>query len=183
MSQRYALNCPNCQMQIEVEARQAGQSMNCPGCSTVFDAPTLRQMKRLTGNLATGDRNRTKSGANFARNGVFSLGILLAILGLAAGISLFLYSSSMMIEGDLDEVVKSFNQPVAELNALQLWENWDGIREDPALPAWEQSEWQSVVINGRVLRIVSWIFIAIGAAGVAMSVFALLGGRSQASPA
>ncbi len=183
MSQRYAVNCPNCQMQNEVEARQAGQSMNCPGCEKVIDVPTLRQMQQLTGNLGKLDRGRSGGGTNFARNGLFSLGMFLAILGLAAGISLFVYSSSMMIGDDLDEIVDSFNQPVAELSPLQLWENWDGIREEPGLPAWEQSEWLSVVINGRVLRIVAWVFVAIGAVGLMMAVFALMGGRPKVTKA
>lgn len=103
------------------------------------------------------------------------------LLGLAAGLALFFYSGTMMIGGEVDNLVAEFNEPVNSFNALQLWENWDGIREDPALPVWEQSEWQTTVQNGQILRLVAWAFLALGSGGLLLVVVAFFSGKPRSS--
>ena len=143
----HLLLCPACEHKIEVETRQAGQSLQCSGCGIDVEAPKLGELRKLP--VAQTDlQTASKKSVSGIRKVLFAVGLGMAVLFGAAGLSLHLYARSLYVPVDVASILEKSQQEAEKLTDVEVYQIASDInrvqtttdfREPPFLKANKQS--------------------------------------------
>ena len=92
MATKYLLPC-DCGKAVPIETSQAGEQVGC-ACGATLDIPTLRGIKQLAVEEPTSDA-KPKAEWNALSGSMFSVGLLLAVIGVTAA-SYYFYQASLL---------------------------------------------------------------------------------------
>lgn len=165
MSLRYLFPCPECDHQLEVTPRQAGQDLTCPQCSHSIEAPKLGKMKQLEVLGATQNRAVSKSGGSL-RNMLFVVGLLIAIVGGAGGYFVYQYADSLIFEIDYEEEEEKFNAEVDMLTPGQVVALYDEMNIEAGLGEWYEPNFVRYNIEGGHLKKFAYGLFGLAGLGV-----------------
>ena len=141
MSLRYLFPCSNCQYKFELESKQAGQDLVCPSCEATVLAPklgTLKQLEPVDSLSDSGHRsNQTKdSNSRSLRNLLFVSGLALAVLAGAAGLALYQFAQSKVIEFDVEGRLAEVEKWVDEQPPANILGTFVTMDVGKGLPEW-----------------------------------------------
>ena len=144
MSLRYLFPCSNCQYKFELESKQAGQDLVCPSCEATVLAPKLGTLKQLepVDSLSDSEHrsNQTKdSNSRSLRNLLFVSGLALAVLAGAAGLALYQFAQSKVVEFDVEGRLAEFETSIDELPPTVVLQTYVGMNVDKGLPEWVEA--------------------------------------------
>lgn len=173
MSLRYLFPCGNCDHVFELVAKQAGQDLKCPDCAVVSSAPKLGSLRQLE---TTGDSDPTsgRSANGGAKNGLFVVGLALAIFAGAAAVGLYQYGGSMINEFDIHQVVDNFDQWMDDRSPAEVVAVYEGLNIDEGLGDWEEQPHVGNNRQGKILQNVSYGLMGLSGIGVLLLVGSLL---------
>ena len=141
MSPRYLFPCPNCDHKFELVSKQAGQELACPDCSNAVEAPKLGTLKQLElaesgqegGDHSSGGRN---GNSGSLKNLVFVGGLALAIIAGAAGLALYQYAKSKVVEFDLAGNLEEYETWIDEQPPTGVLGSYVEMGTSQGLPEW-----------------------------------------------
>lgn len=166
MSPRYLFPCENCQYSFELVARQAGQNLECPKCKQEMEAPVLGKMRQLE---LVGDSeakpSRPESGRGL-KNYLFVCGLATAILAGAAGGWLYHYSTAMIFDYDVSEIMDEYDIWVDGLSPAQVVDEYENSNVDQGLGDWQELPATSSTKQGRILQGFSYGLMALAGVGL-----------------
>jgi len=179
MKNAHLWNCPNCDLANPVEPRQAGQSLVCAGCKKEFEAPKLRELTQLPLSNPEGKPSKQVSGSakQTGSSAMFAIGLAMAIIGGAAGGTLYRYASSLIPDISPDEYVARQNELLDTVPINQLYARWEELYAQRHVPEWQESEVKSLYKQSGYLKTIATGLLAVAAGGVLMTGFSLLSSR------
>ena len=163
----YLLPCPNCQHSIELQTRQAGQSISCPQCSTSFDAPRLGELKQLPQKESEdAPSNHSQNSSSQLKRWLFTLGLAFAVLFGCAGAGLYWYAGSIQREVDADTAVASQAADIDNLTDAEVYQVAATINSEDTLGEYFQP---AVIKNnkqGEILKFIAYGLLALAGVGL-----------------
>ena len=108
-SNLYLLPCPQCQHSLEVQSRQAGQTVQCSECQHSFDAPRLGELKNLQQVVATETGSASSAPSSMLKRWLFTLGLAMTVLLGASGVGVYQFASSIQNEINLEKALEELS--------------------------------------------------------------------------
>ena len=141
MSLHYLYPCSNCEHKFELVTKQAGQDLVCPSCGAANLAPKLGTLKQLEQvDSAGGSKPRAsqtrKSNAGSWKNALFVSGLALAVLAGAAGVGLYQFAQSKVIEFDVEGRLAEVEKWVDEQPPANILGTFITMDVGKGLPEW-----------------------------------------------
>ncbi len=146
MSVKYLLPCPSCGEKIPVETAQAGQEINCK-CGSNVPVPTMAGIRALQRSAPSPEERRPPSRWE-ARHGVLLVGAAITCAAL------------VMTANVYNRRPRSID--VEELHPLQVWMEWQYLREGVRRPSFEPNVIQMMYGHYRRWMNVSLAIVAVG---------------------
>jgi hypothetical protein len=171
MTFRFKFPCPHCQQASELSPSQAGQETVCQSCKGSFEAPklqTLREYPRI------GEAVKSVAYADqYLSRAIFSGGLIAALLGLAAGISLYLYANYLSGMVNFDGGMNYISGQAEAINPAEVYREWYFVETMDEFEEWIEHPAVSAQAQGNILKYVAYLLLALGIAGL----LAMLGSR------
>ena len=141
MSLRHLFPCSQCEHKFELVNKQAGQDLVCPNCGAAGQAPKLGTLKQLELVDSESDSKRPANQTQISssgswRNVLFVSGLALAILAGAAGLALYQYAQSKVIEFDVAGRVEAYEKLIDELSPTGVLGTYVNADLSQGLPEW-----------------------------------------------
>ncbi len=156
MSTKHLLPC-RCGKKIEVDVRQAGQTITCQ-CGAMVDVPTMRQVRQLERAATTGGKTAPRWSP--LQGAVFAAGVLIAVISLSVLVVLFV--RRIGIDTGKPEVdLKVHADWIHSQDVDTLWEEW---MSDLAVQPLRRMDPEYLVNRRRVARLDFYMLIAAGTA-------------------
>jgi len=179
MAIRYLFPCPSCQRPSELSPSQAGQEIECFGCKNSYEAPklqTLREFPRI------GETSKSVAYADqYLSRAIFSGGLIAALAGLVAGISLYLYANYLTgmvnFEGGMDFIADQ----AQTLSPTEVYREWYFVEAKGELEEWMEHPAVGFQAQGRILKIVAYLLLGMGTLGLLSMFGSRFIGRTQKS--
>ncbi len=173
MAIRYKLSCPECDNHLEVETRNAGQDLNCESCNQPIVVPKLgdlRKLPQVEGSLPTRKRARSP-----LASWLFSGGLLLAVLALAAGGGLYYYAEAyLQYPVDFDQELQETNALIDDYESYKLWDTWQTEVKNMDLGEWREHPLIRYNKQSTILKNFAYGFFAAAGAGLLMVVGSMM---------
>ncbi len=166
MSQMFSVPCPHCQYVLTIAAKHAGQQLLCPGCQKSFDAPKLRDLKASVPSPVTATKPHSDARPSLLKAGMFSLGLVLLIVGSISGYFLWQYAGELISPADEHQRAIAFGNTFADSSPAEVWQFMESVVANRELPPFEQAEWRTQDELGRFLRNVSYGLFGLAALGL-----------------
>ena len=119
-SNLYLLPCTQCEHPLEVQTRQAGQTVQCSECGHSFEAPRLGELKNLEQVAAVETRSAASAPSSILKRWMFTLGLAMAVLLGASGVGVYQFASSIQREIDPDKSLQEINEKIDQFSAAEL---------------------------------------------------------------
>lgn len=168
MPPQYLLPCDNCNHQLIIVPKQAGQDLECPQCQHPVEAPKLGEMKQLEVVGGTEPVKRPAASSGGLRNLLFVIGLGMAIICGATGYFVNRYASELVYEIDYDQEQKDFEEEVDNLNSAQVVALYEAMQIENGLGEWYEPPYVRYNTQGAILRNVSYGVIGLSGLGVLM---------------
>jgi len=168
MPPQYLFPCDNCNHQLIVVPRQAGQNLTCPQCQHFVEAPKLGEMKQLEMVGGTEPVNRPAASSGGLRNLLFVVGLAMAIICGATGYLVNRYASALIFEIDYDQEQKEFEEEVDHLNSAQVVALYEAMQIEKGLGEWYEPNYVRYNTQGAILRKISYGVFGLAGLGLLM---------------
>lgn len=167
MAKRFLLPCEKCDQKLEVEARQAGRTIDCPECSSPVEVPTFRVMKTLAA-VDDSEEGDAISEPNPLKGILFAAGLGLAVIAGLGGWALYNYASNMVAFNtfETDEWSQLSDETMDDATVAELWDGWLNTIDRGDLPDWQEPEWNRYYKQGQILLNVSYGIFGVAALGL-----------------
>ena len=170
-SNLYLLPCAECQHPLEVQTRQAGQSLTCPQCNHSFDAPRLGELKRLQQVDSGASPQSGGSGrgtTSMLKRWLFTLGLAMAVLLGAAGIGVYQFATSIQREIDADGALELYESDIDKLTDAEVYQVAATYGEDETIGEYYQPSTVKSNKQGEILEYVAFGLMGLAAIGLFM---------------
>lgn len=166
MPSRFLFPCPNCNLNIELVATQAGQSIECPECNLETEAPKLGTLRQLP--VVEQAQSPKKSRNSGFKRSLFTAGLAILVLMGGIGAALYNYASSMIVDPQLDLVFASMTEELEKKQAPELLDIWAQMRFEEGIGEWREMGYARYRTQGTILRRVSYGLFGIASIGLLM---------------
>ena len=173
-SNLYLLPCAECQHPLEVQTRQAGQTLNCPQCNHSFDAPRLGELKRLQPVSSEGSPHSGGGSTSILKRWLFTAGLAMAVLLGAAGFGVYQYASSIQQEIDAEGAMELYETDIDKLTDAQVYQVAAAYDTDQSIGEYFQPDAVKSNKQGEILEYVAFGLMGLGAVGLLMLVASFL---------
>ena len=162
----YEYSCPHCSGGVPLKTTQAGQAVDCPHCSTSFDAPQLGQLRQCPVVDQTGGR-RVRGTASMAGRYLFAAGLTLAMVAGIAAWQLHQFANSLMHDVDVGMYMEELEAEMDQQSSAGIYYTATQITRDMPL---EYRELPYLRDNrqGTILSWFAWGLWGLTGIGVAM---------------
>lgn len=169
MAAQYAWKCPQCEADIELSATQAGQQLACPACDASLTLPKLGVIKGLpvVGGVEAGP-TRPRSGSVPLKSWLFAGGLLLAVLGIVAGLAAQYRANQYHVPVDLDAVLESEYELIDEQPPAQLYGIAVAAMDESFALEYSEPAYRTRNIKSGIIEKVAWVCWGLAAVGVLM---------------
>ena len=176
-SNLYLLPCAKCQHPLEVQTRQAGQSLTCPQCNHSFDAPRLGEFKRLQ-HASNGASPQLGSGGqgstSILKRWLFTLGLAMAVLLGAAGFGVYQFAGSIQQEIDADGALEQLAKDIDGFSDAEVYQVATTYDVDESIGEYFQPDRVKSNKQGEILEYVAFGLMGLAAIGLLMLVGSFL---------
>lgn len=171
---QYQLPCPQCNQNILVSARQAGQEVTCSSCSTTTQTPRLGELKKLEVLVQSGGNQGRKPTQG---NHLFALGLLLLTLFGALGGGLHYYAQSIIVDFDVEKSLDEMDPLVDQLKPSEVVFVFNQMNVGQGLPPWQEPAHVAATKQGNILKYFSYAFFGLSGLGAVLMAWGLVSGR------
>lgn len=172
MKSRYLFPCPHCHADVSLTTTQAGQSVQCGSCEALFEAPKLQQIKACP--LA--EPNLTKAPSHVdshSGRATIVAGLILLIVGGAAGGALYFYANAMVFELDLEDNMTFVTDRVAAMNDAEVYREWYFVEKDGDLGEWAEAPIMRYRAQGLILKNIAYGLFVVALLGLITALIGL----------
>ena len=166
MAAQYAWKCPQCGADIELSTTQAGQELGCPACEASLTLPKLGVIKQLP--LIGGETGPagSRSGSVPMNRWLFAGGLLLAVLGLVAGLAAQYRANQYRVEIDLDAAIESEYELIDEHPPAQLYALTVSSLDESFALEYSEPVYRTRNIKSGIIEKVAWVCWGLAGTGV-----------------
>lgn len=171
MADRFALPCPSCAAVNEVGLRQAGESIACRACHATIEVPTMRGLRQLQPAVTEPRGSIAPVAGSFVlARGVFVIGLVVLLGGLAAGAGTWYSASHLRTDppqAEIDKLNAAFFAKIDSESLPEFWKTWqeDVIGRPPG--KWRESSFAANRATARARRLTGSICFGAAALGLA----------------
>jgi len=172
-SNLYLLPCDECQHSLELQKRQAGQTVTCPQCGHSFAAPRLGEFKNLQ-TTASGEPEPTTGSTSVLKRWLFTLGLAMTVLLGAAGVGVYQFAGSIQEEIHAESRLEDYNKDIEQFSDAEVYQIAATYTEDQTLGEYFQPGLVKNNKQGEILEYVAYGLLGLAALGLAMLVGSFL---------
>ncbi len=166
----YLLPCPQCQHALELQKRQAGQTVSCPQCDHPFEAPRLGEFKRLQQSTIHNDAKSEHGSTSMLKRWLFTVGLAMTVLLGAAGVGVYQFANSIQREIDTDGAWEAYKADIDGLSDAEVYQVAAEYSSQDTIGEYFQPDLVKSNIQGEILKYIAYGTLSLAGVGLLMLV-------------